>query len=212
MYRNGEQGGMIMKQIFAWSTGGILFLLMGWLPGPAGAQEIPGTLIFQQTFEEELTDWYLVQHSGATADYFMDEGKEGQGITLIITVPPTVAMNNLQLTFENIERPEGSDLYDWRVTFWIRTRTTPFTIRPIVAMSEDPWTGTSVNIPIETGGEWVYIDTVLPAGDFLTTDILLLIFHMGNPGDEFGENEVSFDEINLYLLDQPAGITGWELL
>ena len=96
-----------MKQIFAWSTGGILFLLMGWLPGPAGAQEIPGTLIFQQTFEEELTDWYLVQHSGATADYFMDEGKEGQGITLIITVPPTVAMNNLQLTFENIERPEG---------------------------------------------------------------------------------------------------------
>jgi len=185
---------------------------MGLYPNPASAQEIPGTLIFEQTFEEELTDWYLVQQNGLVAEYFMDEGKEGQGITFIITVPPNVAMNNMQFSFENIERPEGSDLYEWRVMFWIRTRTVPFTIRPIVAMSEDPWSGTSADILIETAGEWVFIDTVLPAGDFLTTDTLLLIFHMGNPGDENGENEVSFDEIKLYLLDQPTGITDWELL
>lgn len=201
-----------MNQVITRSIMLGFFVCLDLLPNPAATQEVPGTLIFEQTFEEEPTDWYLVQQNGLEADYIMDEGKEGQGITFIITVPPNVTMNNMQFSFENIERPEGSDLYDWRIMFWIRTRTVPFTIRPIVAMSEDPWSGTSADIPVETAGEWVFVDTVLAAGDFLTTDTLLLIFHMGNPGDENGENEVSFDEIKLYLLDKPTSVSNWELL
>lgn len=193
----------------------VLFLFLC-LPGYLYSQEIPGELVFEEPFEgEDLgPGWYMVQNNGATADLLgmIEEGPNGGSALVIFTyTPDTVAMTNLQFSNEAFSRPEDSDLYDWRVTFWIRTQVVPFTIRPIIAMSEDPWTGTDVDMPIENANEWTFVDVVLPKGDFLTTDPLLYIMHMGNRGDENGENEVWFDDLKVYLLNQKTGIVEWEV-
>ncbi len=201
-----------MKNVSIYFISFVVVILFSAVPNLSTAQEDSGLLIFEETFEEELADWYLVQQRDIESQDFIEDGKEGLGITFFLSfLPDDASLNNLQFTFEGLETPPEATLYDWRVTFWIRTRVIPFTIRPIVAMSEDPWTGSAVEIPIETAEEWVFVDTVLPVGDFLTTDTFLLIFHMGNPGDESGENEVSFDEIKLFLLNEPTSVDEWSL-
>lgn len=181
----------------------------------AKAQEIPGVLVFEEPFEGDdlIPGWYMVQRNDATAEFLglVEEGPNGGSAFVIVTnTPPGVLLNHLQFSNEAFARPEGSDQFDWRVTFWIRTDVVPFTIRPIIAMSEDPWSGTSIDVPIENAEEWTFVDVVLPSGDFLTTDPLLIIFHMGNPGDEFDFNEVWFDDLKVYLLNQ-TGIQDWSV-
>ena len=180
------------------------------------AQDIPGELIFEEPCEgdELMPGWYMVQNNDATAERLgmLEDGPNGgDALVIFMVTPDTVAMNNVQFSNDSIVRPEGSDIYDWRITFWFRTQVVPFTIRPIIAMAVDPWSGTSDEVVIETAEEWVFIDVTLPAGDFLTTDNLILIFHMGNPGDENWENEVWFDDIKVYLLNQDTAVTNWSL-
>ncbi|MEW6237983.1 MAG: hypothetical protein AB1656_21555 [Candidatus Omnitrophota bacterium] len=194
----------------------ILLIALANLPVQLTAQEIPGELVFEEPFEgEELVPgWYMVQNNNATAELLgmIEAGPNGGNALVVLTyTPDNVALTNLQFSNEAFARPEGSDLYEWRVTFWIRTQVVPFTIRPIIAMSEDPWTGTDVDVPIENANEWTYVDVVLPRGDFLTSDPLLYIMHMGNPGDENGENEVWFDDLKIYLLNKETKIGEWEM-
>lgn len=197
---------------------GILIVILAGIGNPAvvGAQDIPGTLVFEEPFEgdELLPGWYMVQNNNATAELLgMIESGPNGGSALVITTntPDTVTLTNLQFSTDNFPRPEGSDQYEWRVMFWVRTLVVPFTIVPIMAMSEDPWTGSSLRVTIEEAKKWTFVDVVLPVGDFLTTDPLLLIFHMGNPGDENGENEVWFDDIKVYLLNQPTSVNDWSV-
>lgn len=182
------------------------------------AQEIPGELVFEETFEDESPveerGWYMVARNDVQYEFLenVEEGPDGGTALVIYTLTyGTTILNDLQFSNEAFAKPEGSELYDWRVTFWIRTNSVPFTIRPIIAMSVDPWDGVSVDLPIETAGEWTFVDITLPASDFLTTDPLLLIFHMGNPAGDNLENEVWFDDIRVYLLNQTS-VSDWSLI
>jgi hypothetical protein len=194
-----------------------LIMFCGAFPLVLAAQEINGELILHVPFEDETyepEDWYLVQNNGNTAELLgmIEDGPDGGFAMVIYTFTfPDVGMNNIQYTNESISLPEGADVYPWRVTFWIQVKTAPFTIRPIMAMSEDPWSGTSAEYTIENAGEWVFIDLIIEAESNLTTDPLLLIFHMGNPGDEYDENEVWLDDLKLYLLNQETSIDDWSI-
>lgn len=189
-------------------------------PFASPAQDINGELVLYVPFEEDTyqaSDWYMVQRNDNTAEILgmLEDGPVAGSVALVIltTTFPDIALNDIQYTNETVTPPEGSGEYPWRITFWIRVKVAPFTIRPIVAMSADPWTGTSTEYTIETANEWVFVDVTLDAESNLTTDPLLLIFHMGNPGDEFDENEVWFDELKLYLLnEEQVSVSNWMLM
>ena len=146
-----------------------LFLTAGYLT--AFTQDIPGELVFEEPFEGELpSEWYMVANEGAIYEYlgFVEPGpEEGDAFVIYINTPETVVMNHLQFSYGNLTPPEGSDLYDWRITFWVRTLVTPFLIRPIIAMNVDPWSGTSAEFTIENPEEWTFVDLTILLGDFL---------------------------------------------
>ncbi|MBN2327682.1 MAG: hypothetical protein JXR73_11065 [Candidatus Omnitrophica bacterium] len=197
-----------------------VMLFCGVLSFHAAAQDINGELILYVPFEEDSYDasqWYLVQNNDNQADILgltYEEGPEGGSAMVIYTLTlPTVALNNIQYTNETLPLPEGAGQYPWRVTFWIQVKVAPFIIRPIIAMSADPWTGTSFDYTIETADVWEFVDVTLDAESALNTDPLLFIFHMGNPGDEYDENEIWLDELKVYLLnEEQTSITDWMLL
>ncbi|MGC9329426.1 MAG: hypothetical protein ACP5I1_17460 [Candidatus Hinthialibacter sp.] len=185
----------------------------------AGAQDINGELILYVPFEEDSYDpsqWYLVQNNDNQAEILgmLEEGPEGGWAMVIYTLTfPDVALNNIQYTNEAVSLPEGAGQYPWRVTFWIQVKHAPFTIRPIIAMSADPWTGTSAEYTLETADVWEFVDVTLEAQSALNTDPLLFIFHMGNPGDEYDENEIWLDELKVYLLnEEPTPVIDWMIL
>ncbi len=191
------------------------FIYLGLLviPVAVAAQDIPGELVFEDPFEPdvEVEGWYMVQNNDATAEILgpFEDGVEGGTALVILTnTPDSAILNDLQYSNE-FPKPDESDLYPYQIRFWIRTLVAPFEIRPIIAMSEDPWTGTSTELTIETAEEWVLVDVTLEAGDFLTSDPLLFIIHMGNPGDEFGENEVWLDDLKVYLLNEETAVEKW---
>ncbi len=194
-------------------TTGDLFIM------DANAQEINGELVLHVPFDDETYDssqWYMVQRNDNTAEILgmLEDGpEEGSAMVILTTTFPDIGLNDIQYTNETVTPPEGSGEFPWRVTFWARVKTAPFTIRPIVAMSADPWTGTSTEYTVETAGEWHFVDITLDAEPNLTTDPLLLIFHMGNPGDEYDENELWLDELKLYLLNQePVFVLDWMIM
>ena len=207
---------MNQKRMVCFVYAFLVFMFMGMNPDQLFAQEISGELVFDEPFEGELIPgWIIVQQRGATAENLglIETGPNGgDALVLLSTTPAGVTLNNLQYTNEeSLVRPEDSDLYDWRVTFWIHVRTIPFTIRPIIAMNVDPWSGSDVDVPIEQAEVWTFVDIILPAQPFLNTDPLLFIFHMGNPGDANGENEIWLDDLKVYLLNQETGVNDWSI-
>ncbi len=168
-------------------------------------QSVQGELVFVEPFETNVMDsgWDIIDNGGAVAEILgpIAPGVDGgSAVEISVNTPSDVSLNHVQFYNESIPLPENSTQYDWRVTFWIRTETAPFTIRTILAMGESPWSGVDVDYIVETAGQWEFVDVILDASDFLTTDPLLLTLHMGNSGDSNGDNEIWIDDLKLYLL------------
>ncbi|RJP29228.1 MAG: hypothetical protein C4527_11445 [Candidatus Omnitrophota bacterium] len=178
-----------------------------------GAQDVPGDLVFADPFEPDVVveGWYMVRQNTAVADILgpIEDGVDGGSALVILTnTPANATLNNLQWSNE-FPKPDGSSEFPWQIHFWIRVKVVPYTVRPIIAMSADPWSGVSTEVTIETADEWFLVDVTLDPADFLTSDPLLFIIHMGNPGDEYGENEVWLDDLKVYLLNRETKVNGW---
>ena len=174
----------------------------------AEAQDVAGELVFEDPLEEgtEITGWYIAG-AGSVIDYgLLGDGPDGGLAWVIEVVDPGGGLSSVQPSIE-FPIPEDAWLYDWRLIFDIKADITPFLLRPIIAMNVDPWTGTSVEYEIPAGqdGEWTTVDVVLEAGDFLTTDNLIFIIHMG--GNE--AFEVMLDNIKVYLLNEETSVESW---
>ena len=119
---------------------------------------------------------------------------------------PGDGLNDIQPSIE-FPIPDDAWLYDWRLIFDIRVDIAPFMLRPIIAMNVDPWSGVSLEfeIPADQAEQWTTVDVILPASDFLTTDNLIFIVHMG-ANEAF---EVMIDNVKVYLLNQEADVESW---
>jgi hypothetical protein len=185
-----------------------VFLALGMAGSLACAQEIAGELVFEDPFEEDsgITGWYVVGGGSATDYGPVGDGFEGGTAQVIVVDDPGDGLNDVQFSYE-FPAPEGADQYPWRITCYIWVDIAPFMIRPIIAMSEDPWTGTYVEleIPQDQAQKWFFLDVTVDPGDFLTTPNVIVIFHMG-ANDAV---EVRFDNLKVYLLNKEADVDYW---
>lgn len=187
-----------------------VFFTLGMVVSSIQAQEIAGTLVFEEPFEEDTipqwTDKYIAGSGTSMNLGLVEDGAEGGLSEVILVDDPGVGMTDVQFSFV-FPTPEGADQHQWRITYYIWVDIAPFMIRPIIAMSEDPWTGTSieVEVPEDQAEQWVFIDVTLDPGDFLTTPDLIVIFHMG--GNE--AYELRFDDLKVYLLTEEADVNSW---
>ncbi len=186
----------------------LLGLLIVGITHTVQAQDVAGELVFEDPLEEgtDITGWYIAG-GGSAIDYgLVGDGPDGGLAWVLEIVDPGDGLNDIQpsITFPI---PEDAWVYPWRLIFDIKVDIAPFFLRPIIAMNADPWSGTAVEyeIPADQEGEWTTVDVVLDAGEFLTTDNLIFIIHMG-ANEAY---EVMLDNIQVYLLNEETAVESW---
>jgi hypothetical protein len=196
----------------------LLFVVFVLLPVSVFAQEedINGTLVFESMFDDNGDLWNIIARNDSIVENLgsIEDGPAGDGGFALVIIANTfedTTLNHIQFTVDDaFEKPEKAAELPFRFRFWIYVEHIPFTIRPIVFNNADPWEGIYQEIPIEVAGEWQFIDVTYDVADFLVTDLLSITMHMGNPGNADGNNEVRFDNLEVYLMDT-VSVDIWEV-
>jgi len=202
---------------FFFSTVFVLVLLPGFIA--AQDEAVPGTLVFSSNFDDNGDLWNIIARNDSLVENLgsIEDGPAGDGGFALVIVTNTfenTILNHVQFTVDDaFEKPPLAAERPFRIRFWIRVDHVPFVVRPIVFNNVDPWEGIFQEIPIETAGEWQFIDVTYNVADFLVTPLLSFTMHIGNPGDEDGNNEIWFDNLEVFLLDEapPAAVETWEV-
>lgn len=196
----------------------VLLAVFVCLPASVLAQDevIDGTLVFEERFDENADLWYIisrndsiVENLGSIEDGAVDDA--GFSLVLVVNTFDNTILNDIQFSIDDaFEKPDRVTELPFRIRFWIYVEHAPFVIRPIVFNNADPWEGIYQEIPVEVAGEWQFIDVTYDVADFLVTPLLAFTMHMGNPGDDAGNNEVRFDNLEVYLMNT-VSVDAWEV-
>lgn len=177
---------------------------------------IDGTLVFESNFDDNGDLWNIISRNDSLVENLgsIEDGPAGDGGFALVIITNTfddTILNHIQFSVDDaFEKPEKSAELPFRFRFWVYVEHIPFIIRPIVFNNVDPWEGIYQEIPIEVAGEWQFIDVTYDVADFLVTDLLSVTMHIGNPGDDGGNNEVRFDNLEVYLMNT-VSVDTWEV-
>lgn len=177
---------------------------------------IDGTLVFESNFDDNGDLWNIISRNDSLVENLgsIEDGPAGDGGFALVIITNTfddTILNHIQFSVDDaFEKPEKAAELPFRFRFWVYVEYIPFIIRPIVFNNADPWEGIYQEIPIEVAGEWQFIDVTYDVADFLVTDLLSVTMHIGNPGDDGGNNEVRFDNLEVYLMNT-VSVDTWEV-